>query len=134
AELAALAPADATPFARIAERLTQEFAQPVHTLFSAIEETPCRFDANFQSHRAWLRDEVPVMVTVLRPEWDEQWAADGELLPLLEDCIRAGCANEAQSRNLVAEFRQSVPATVDLAFQAEALQSLRKRATSHGSF
>src|SRR6266536_126535 len=123
-ELGRAAEESPTPLAAVRARVEEVFGRSTGQLFSALEDVPFRCDAVFQWHGAWLADERPVVVKVLRPEWERHWATDGPLLLLLGKALGAAAGEEGAAGEVFEEFGEYVRLRADLTAEAEALRSL----------
>ena len=113
-----------TPPARVREQLERELGFSVGKLFSALDESPAVCGPLFQMHHAWLPDEGPATVKLLRPEWEVQWAEDEPLLVLVADAVARQTEGACSPTEIVEEFRASIWRQMDLASEAEALTAL----------
>jgi ubiquinone biosynthesis protein len=113
-----------TPATSVRPVLISELGRPLGEVFSAFEEAPWDCGFQTQSHHAWLRDERPVVVKLVRPEWGAHWAGDGDLLPLLAEALAAGPWDGLSADEWLDDFRQCVPHRMDLGREAEALTAL----------
>lgn len=142
-ELAALP--DRAPAASIGEvlaLLAAELGCAPHDVYGELDEQPLASRLLVQAHRATLRGGGPVVVMVVRPgllglpglpRLDDELEQDLELLGLLAAVPGPGGKRDRALAEAVEDFRRALPAMLDLAAQAAALESLAAAAREGGS-
>jgi ubiquinone biosynthesis protein len=128
-ELAAI-PDRATPATPAATRdvFSRGIGYVPEEAFAAFEAQPFESRLLSQSHRARLPNGTPVVVKVVRPEVEQGFLYDVELLHLLEGALD-GVAHGGESfRSAAADFVAALGQQMDLTHEAQALETLARDA------
>ncbi len=114
-------------FARIRQRLDDEFDDDVDEIFKSIEQTPLAAASMAQVHRAVLPDGTDVVIKVLRPGIEKTVAADMEILHELARFAESHFENEAFSPTAVVdEFSKEIRKELNLTTEANSTERLRR--------
>jgi predicted unusual protein kinase regulating ubiquinone biosynthesis (AarF/ABC1/UbiB family) len=113
-----------TPIETIWALLSAEIGCSHFEVYSAFEEEPFESRLMYQSHRAWLCNEEAVTVKVVRPEFEEQLALDGDLLPLLTSAFASEVWIDLPIEDAIHDFRRILRAQLNLMREVEANETI----------
>ena len=114
------------PFAKIRERLEQEFPGKVDEIFKSIEETPIAAASMAQAHRAVLADGHTVVLKILRPGIEEMLLADMEILRFIATVVDDYFENMGFEPTEVAdEFARELSREIDLLQEGRSTENLK---------
>jgi predicted unusual protein kinase regulating ubiquinone biosynthesis (AarF/ABC1/UbiB family) len=132
-ELAAL-PDRAPPATHAAVRdlFRREIGCAPEEAFPAFEEEPFESRLLYQSHRARLPDGAPAVVKIIRPEAEQRFLCDAELLHLLEGALAGVVPCGAPFKSAVADFTAALGQQMDFTCEARALETLARDAEEFG--
>ncbi|HZG52994.1 MAG TPA: AarF/UbiB family protein [Pyrinomonadaceae bacterium] len=129
-ELAAIpdrAPPAAPAIARDVFR--RELGSPPGEAFPVFEERPFESRLLYQAHRASLPNGAPVEVRIIRPETEQAFLLDVELLPLLEGALAVMAPGGVGSfRSALADFTVALGQQLDFTHEAKAFETLARDA------
>src|SRR5437763_11968967 len=117
----------ATP-ATVRDLLGREIGCAPEEAFSAFEEEPFESRLLYQSHRARLPGGAPVLVKIIRPEAEQRFLCDVELLHLLEGALAGVVPCGAPFKSAVADFTVALCQQMDFTHEAKALDTLARDA------
>lgn len=121
------------PPATVRDLFRREIGYAPEEAFPTFEEKPFESRLLFQSHRARLPDGLPVVVKVIRPETEQRFLRDVELLYLLEGAMACMVPDGASFRSAVADFAATLGQQMDFTHESKALETLARDAEEFGS-
>lgn len=101
---------------------------PPEEVFPVFDERPFETRLLYQSHRARLPNGAPVVVRIIRPETEQQFLLDVELLHLLEGALSDAPHGGAPFRGALADFIAALGQQLDFTHEAKALETLARDA------
>ena len=132
AELAAIPDeGDTLPFASVAALVRAQLGSHPERLFFEFHAAPVAVGSWTQTHLAWLAPDVPVMVTIVRPEAADELELDIPLLSLVAPWIDVPPDMLAAA---VADYELTVRRRLDQKQQASSLATLAAGARAGGRF
>ncbi len=96
--------------------------------FPVFEEQPFESRLLSQTHRARLPNGAPVVVRLIRPETEQQFLLDVELLHLLEGALEDSPRGGGAFRGALADFIAALGQQLDFTHEAKALETLARDA------
>jgi ubiquinone biosynthesis protein len=122
-----------TPPATVRDLFRREIGCAPEEAFPSFEEEPFESRLLCQSHRARLPDGAPVVVKIIRPEAEQRFLCDVELLHLLEGTLADTAFNGAPFKSATADFAAALGRQIDLTHEAKALETLARDAEEFGA-
>jgi ubiquinone biosynthesis protein len=119
---------ETTPISAVHELIDQEFGCPPEEIYPAFEELPFESQLMFQSHHAMLENGTAVTVKIIRPEWQELYEADIELLPLLKVVFSGDQWGRLSIENAITDFRYTLEEQIELVQEIKAFEELAQDA------
>ena len=98
--------------------------------FSAFEEQPFESRLLYQAHRARLPNGTSVVVKLIRPETEQQFLYDVDLLQLLEGALDGVAHGGEPFRSATADFVVALGQQMDFTHEAKALEAMARDAES----
>lgn len=102
--------------------------------FQIFDEEPFESRLLYQSHRAQLPGGAPVVVKLIRPETEQRYLYDVELLHLLEGALDGMARGGATFKSAVADFTAALGQQMGFTHEAKALDALARDAEEFGMF
>jgi ubiquinone biosynthesis protein len=119
--------APATP-AAVRDLFRRELGYAPEEAFGAFAYEPFECRLLYQAHRARLPNGAPVVVKIIRPESEQQFLCDAELLHLLEGALVGVAPGGAPFQGAVGDFVTALRQQMDFTHEAQALEVLARDA------
>ena len=130
-ELAAIADwAEATSSAAVEAVITREFGRSPETMYKVFDVEPFASRLVYQLHRAVLHNGQTVIVKVIHPTLQDDYASDPDLLPVLQHVLSHASLPSSAFDDAVADFRHTWRQRLNLLHEVKSLEALAH--DSHG--
>jgi len=124
------------PVAQARATIEAEFGKPMDELFRQFDDVPVAAASIAQVHFAITHDEREVAVKVLRPDIEEAFARDVDLMFWVAELVETAKPEYRRLRPLemVRTLAKSIEMEMDLRFEAAAAAELQENFTDNDSF
>ena len=120
------------PLREVHEIVFRELGRAPADVFATFAECPAEVGLLYQCHHACLHDGSQVVVKVVKPRNEEEFAADLEALDLLGGAFADKEAVRQGVKRAAADFRYVVELQADLVHEARALEALARDSEAAG--
>ena len=116
------------PPATVRDLFGRETGRAPEDAFLDFEDEPFESRLLYQTHRARLPDGSPVVVKLIRPEAEQRFLHDVELLHLLKDALGGLTPGGAAFGSAVSDFVGALGQQLDFTHEAKALETMARDA------